>query len=89
MDKESEAGKPYNEIMQKKVSDVLDYIRVTPELSRVEKVYVPVMLDKSAGDIYELMQNKVVYLAVITDEKGKPTHYFDTGDVGRVLLQFG
>lgn len=87
VDKLSEDGKPYNEIMQSKILDVLAYIDDVTELLRVKDIYITTTLEKSAGDTYELMQNKGVYLAVITDDKGKPTNYFDTADVRRVLLQ--
>jgi len=89
MDKESEAGTAYADILKKKVSDVVAYVKATSGLERLEKIYVPVTLDRSAGDAYEDMQNKGVLLAVVSDEKGKPTHFITTGDVRRVLLQVG
>lgn len=92
LDMESAAGTAYTNIMQKKVSDVLAFLK-QPANKNLKKraldIYVRVTLDTSAGDTHELMQSKGVYLAVITDEKGKPTHFFDTGDVRRVLLQQG
>ena len=90
MDKESEeseAGTPYTNIWKKKVSDVVAYIKATPGLKRMKGIYVAVTLDMSAGDAHELMQNKGVSLAIVTDEKGKPTHFTHTGDMRRVLLQ--
>lgn len=87
VDKEFEAGTAYADILKKKVSDVVAYIKATPRLEWVEGIYVAVTLDKSAGDAHEEMQNKGVNLAIVTDERGKPTHFVTTGDVRRVLLQ--
>ena len=85
VDAESAGGIPYADIMNKKVSDVLDFVK-KQKLERLMGIYVPVNLDKSAGDAYDLMKTKNVYLAIIVDETGKPTHFIDTGDVRRLLL---
>jgi hypothetical protein len=89
VDKETEAGTAYADILEKKMSDVIKYIKDTPGLKRVEGIYVAVTFDKSVGDAYELMQNKDVYLAIIMDERGKPTHFITAGDVRKVSLQVG
>lgn len=92
LDNESEAGTAYNDIKQKKVSDVQDFLSKNADLKKkVEGIYVRVTLDKSAGDAYEQMQKKDVYLAVVLDKEGmgKPTHFITTGDVRTVLLQAG
>ena len=78
-------GKGYDEIMDIAVETVLGTEEVKPFKDR----YVSATLDKSAGDIYEQMQNKEVFVAIIVDEKGRPTHFFTTGDVRRVLFQAG
>jgi hypothetical protein len=85
IDAESAAKTPYDDILKKKVSDVLDYAK-KPGLERIIGIYVPVTLDKSAGEANELMKTKNVFLAIIVDETGKPTHFVDTGDVRRLLL---
>ena len=77
---------PYAKILKKKVSDMRKYIK-NEKLERFEGIYIPVTLDKSAGDVHELMQNKGVFLAIVLDETGKPTHFFTTADVRKVLLQ--
>lgn len=77
---------PYTDILKKTIADVLEYIKAQ-KLERLREIYVPVTLDKSAGDVYELMQNKSVFLAVVVDEAGKPTHFITTADVRRILLQ--
>jgi hypothetical protein len=87
VDKESAAGTAYDEILQKKVSHLLDYVKGTPSLARDAQIYVSMTLDRSASDAHDLMQQRGVYLAVITDEKGRPTQYMTTGDLRTVLLQ--
>lgn len=77
----------YGEIMQMTVQDVLKYVAETEGLGRFKDCYVLISLDKSAGDVYELMQNKGVALAIVTDERGRPTHFITTGDIREVLLQ--
>jgi len=89
VDNETEAGTVYADILKKKVSDVLKYIKDTKGLERFKGIYAAVGLDKSACDANEEMQSKDVCLAIVTDERGKPTHYITTGDVRRVLLQVG
>ncbi len=86
VDAESAAKTPYDDIMKKKVSDVLDFVK-NQKLERIMGIYVPVTLDKSAGEANELMKTKDIYLAIIVDETGKPTHFVDTGDVRRLLLR--
>lgn len=86
VDKDSANKTPYDEIMNKKVSDVLTFLKDN-KLERLMGIYVPIYLDKNAGEANELMKTKDVSLAIIVDETGKPTHYVDTGDVRRLLLQ--
>jgi hypothetical protein len=88
VDKDSANKTPYDEIMNKKVSDVLTFLKDN-KLERLMGIYVPINLDKNAGEANELMKTKDVSLAIIVDETGKPTHYVDTGDVRRLLLQAG
>jgi hypothetical protein len=83
---------PYPDIMAKTVSDVQAYItnqaKSDPrKVKRINEIYVRVTLEKSAADANELMQNKGVFIAVITDEKGKPTHFVTTAEIRTALLQ--
>lgn len=78
-------GKTYDEIMQMTVEAMLEPKQVEPFKDR----HVTATLDKSAGNVYEQMQNKEVFVAIIVDEGGKPTHFFTTGDVRNVVLQTG
>lgn len=79
------AEEAYDAVMSKTVQDVLD----EDELQRFKDCYVPATLDRSAGDIYDSMQDQGLLLAVISDESGKPTHFFTTADVRKVLLRVG
>lgn len=94
IDKESTKEEPsaYSEIMAKSVSDLQAYIanlaKADPrKVRRISEIYVRVTLDKSAADANELMQNKGVFIAVVTDAKGKPTHYVTTADIRTTLLE--
>jgi len=87
VDKESAAGTAYDKILEKKVSHLLDYVKGTPSLARDAQIYVSMTLDRNASDAHDMMQQRGVYLAVITDEKGRPTQYVTTGDLRAVLLQ--
>jgi hypothetical protein len=89
IDKQSEAGTAYADILDKTVAEAIAYVKGTLGLDRLEGIYVAVTLDKSAGYAHELMQSKDVYLSIVTDERGKPTHYVTTGDLRNLLLQLG
>ncbi len=86
-EKRKQAEDVYKGVMGMKVNEVLKLIEKTEALKKFKDCYVPVTLDKSAGDVHELMQNKGVFLAVVLDDTGKPTHFFTTSDVRQVLLQ--
>jgi len=85
VDAESAAKTPYEEIMKKKASDVMEFVK-KQKLARLIGIYVPVNLDKNAGEVNDLMKTKEVFLAIIVDETGKPTHFIDTGDIRKLLL---
>lgn len=85
-------GAVYEELLKKGISDVLEFLDLDENKDlkkKVGKIYVPVTLDKSASDAYELMQQQAVFLAIVIDDKSKPTHYITTADVRMVLLQAG
>jgi hypothetical protein len=89
VDSESEKGTPYADILKKRVADLMAYLGADPALDRLQGIHVVVTMDQSSGDINEEMQNEEVYLAIVTDEKGRPTHFATTGDIRKVLLQIG
>ncbi|KYK27530.1 MAG: hypothetical protein AYK19_06625 [Theionarchaea archaeon DG-70-1] len=90
VDKESENKTPYEEIKKKKISDMLAYLDMEKKLKKkVIDKFVSVTMDESAGHANELMQKKDCSVAIVVNEKGKPTHFLTTGDVREVLLRVG
>ncbi|MBU0513355.1 MAG: hypothetical protein KJ621_01160 [Proteobacteria bacterium] len=84
------AKTPYDDIEKTKMSAVLAFIKETKKLAdRIGKIYVPVTPDNTAEMADVLMQSKKVFLAVICDESGKPTHFITTGDLRVLLVQAG
>ena len=73
-------------LTNKKVTDVIAYINEKPELSRFKQIHVPVTMDTTVGTANDLMQSKQVYLAIVETE-GKPTYFFTTSEVRKLLLQ--
>jgi hypothetical protein len=70
------------------VEKLLTYIDSKPELNRFRQIYVPVTMDATVGAANELMEGKQVYLAIVETD-GKPTHFFTTSEVRKLLLQGG
>jgi len=68
------------------VSDLLQYIQSKPELSRFNQIHVTVPMDTTVGAATDLMDSRKVFLAIVTAD-GKPTHYFTTSEVRKLLLQ--
>jgi len=73
------------EVLNEKVSEVLN----APEVDAFKDRHVTAKLDESAGKVHEQMAKERVTVALIVDEKGKPTHFFTTADVKNLLLQTG
>lgn len=68
------------------VQDLLNYINVTPALRRFSQVHVTVTMDTTVGAANELMDSQNVFLAIVETD-GKPTHFFTTSEVRKLLLQ--
>jgi CBS domain-containing protein len=49
--------------------------------------FVVMNRDRSVGDAYAAMEDRDIRLAIVTDERGKPTSFITTGDIRRVLLR--
>ena len=72
------------------LKNVLDYLEGVPKLKRrTDKIYVDASLDNNVGFVDEKIKEreKDVYVAIIIDDKGKPTHYITTGDIRRILMK--
>lgn len=67
------------------VADVLDFIKTNEGLLRFRDRYVEVPLDTTVGAATEMMDNKHVFLAIVVLD-GKPTYFFTTSEVRKLLL---
>jgi hypothetical protein len=81
--KDKKAELAYDEVMKMTVQKVLE----AKGPSRYRDRHVLARLDSSVGDVYASMQEKGLNLAMVSDEEGRPTHFFTTADVRRVLLR--
>jgi len=70
----------------KKISDLLTYIDSKPDLRRFRDIHIAVPMETTVGAANDLMESKRVFLAIVVSE-GKPTHFFTTSEVRKVLLQ--
>jgi CBS domain len=68
------------------VGDLLAYIDENEPLKRFNQIHTVVAMDTSVGAANDLMDSRNVFLAIVTSE-GKPTHFFTTTDVRKLLLQ--
>ena len=68
------------------VGDLLKYIDKVEALKRFNQVHVAVPMETNVGTANDLMDSKNVFLAVVTSQ-GKPTHFFTTAEVRKLLLQ--
>jgi hypothetical protein len=90
IDEEYEKGTPYKDLKNLKISDVIKFIDEHPEkVKGLVDIYVPIKMDTNACDANDFMQKRGFRLAIITDGKGKPTHFITSGDIRRLLLQRG
>jgi hypothetical protein len=68
------------------VDDLLRYIESTEALKRFNQIHVVVSLETTVGAANDLMDSRHVFLAIVVAE-GKPTHFFTTSEVRKLLLQ--
>ena len=73
---------------QEKVENLLKYIEGKPALKRFKDIHVTVTMETMAGTANDLMDSRHVFLAIVVSER-KPTHFFTTSDVRKLLLQDG
>lgn len=75
------------QIKTKTVSEVLGYVKNNPNEFKKDLVdnYIEVKMDTSAMRANKLIKEQGVYVALVTDEKGRPTHYVTTGDIRKLL----
>lgn len=69
-----------------KVEELLAYIEATPDLKRFNQIHVVVTMKTTVGAANDLMDSRHVFLAIVETD-GKPTHFFTTSEVRKLLLQ--
>jgi hypothetical protein len=80
----AQAGTAYADATAKKLGEMLEAMKDQPVAAAN---YVAVSLDQSAAEAHDSMLAKNVYLAIVTEPSGKPTHFITTGDLRRVLME--
>ena len=70
----------------KTVRDLLTFIDSHPDLQRFRDIHVVVTMEATVGAANELMDSKQVFVAIVESE-GKPTHFFTTSEVRKLILQ--
>lgn len=70
------------------VKDLLVYIDAKPDLKRFKDIHVVVTMETTVGAANDLMDSRHVFLTIVESE-GKPTYFFTTSEVRKLLLQGG
>ena len=68
------------------VADIMTFIAATPALKRFIDIQAVVSMETNVGAANDLMDSRHVFLAIVTLE-GKPTHFFTTSEVRKLLLK--
>lgn len=68
------------------VEELLKYIEETEALKRFNQIHAVVSMETNVGAANDLMDSRHVFLAIVTSE-GKPTHFFTTSEVRKLLLK--
>jgi hypothetical protein len=68
------------------VDDLIKFIEETEALKRFNQIHVTVAMEANVGTANDLMDSRHVFLAIVTSD-GKPTHFFTTSEVRKLLLQ--
>ena len=68
------------------VGDLMAFIAANPALKRFIDIYAVVSIDTNVGAANDLMDSRHVFLAIVTSD-GKPTHFFTTSEIRRLLLK--
>jgi hypothetical protein len=70
----------------KTVEEILAFLETHEELRRFRQIHVSVAIGTTVGAANDLMDSKHVFLAIVETD-GKPTHFFTTSEVRKLLLQ--
>ena len=68
------------------VADLINYIETTAALKRFIDIQAVVTMETNVGTANDLMDSRHVFLAIVTSE-GKPTHFFTTSEIRKLLLK--
>jgi hypothetical protein len=78
------AQPPAAVVAEKTVADILTFLE-EKKLGRFQQIHVTVALGMTVGAATDLMDSKHVFLAIVETD-GKPTHFFTTSEVRKLLL---
>jgi len=76
------------QLQQQTVDNLLKYIEERDPLKRFKDIYVTVTMETTVGTANDLMDTRHVFLAIVVADR-KPTHFFTTSEVRKLLLQEG
>lgn len=68
------------------VGDLITSIEATAALKRFVDIQAVVSMETNVGTANDLMDSRHVFLAIVTSD-GKPTHFFTTSEVRKLLLK--
>ena len=68
------------------VDDLIKYVETTDTLKRFMNIHAVASMETNVGAANDLMDSRHVFLAIVTSE-GKPTHFFTTSEVRKLLLK--
>ena len=68
------------------VEELVKHLDASETLKHFNQCHVVVTMDMTVGAANDLMDSKHVYLAIVTSE-GKPTHFFTTSAIRKLVLQ--
>ena len=75
-----------NKYAEATVADLLKYVEDTESLKRFSNIHAVASMETNVGAANDLMDSRHIFLAIVTSE-GKPTHFFTTSEVRKLLLQ--
>jgi hypothetical protein len=82
-----ETGEPYEKSLKRDINDLFLFLKSNEKLNRLVGQYIEANMGNSLAEMNEKLQDENVYLAIVLDYKGNPTHYFTTSDLRKVLLK--
>lgn len=75
-----------NQYAEATVAELSKYIEETESLKRFNNIYVVSAMETNVGAANDLMDSRHVFLSIVASE-GKPTHFFTTSEVRKLLLK--